>query len=308
MSHFDIMGFHLNYNKAGLRTIEVNHQKIDQLIPASLEVKSDGKLLIKKLSQKLFNLFEKEEISPMIQNFELSSKVSNQLIKDQKAINNLINNLLSYFSSNNFCELCIDIEGVSYKNKKQFTDFISRLTSVFHQKGYTISIAIPAKSENNMDSTWSGAYDYKALGEIVDKIIIMAYDYHWVGGPPGPIAPIFWVQDVIDYSIIEIPLNKIYLALGFYGYDWTLNNDSKARGLVYNQIMNIVKSNNVDIEWDPDSQTPYFKYNLHGDKHEVWFENRASIEKKIKLLEEFNLKGVAFWRLGQEDSDVWKIL
>ncbi|MEJ6950659.1 glycosyl hydrolase family 18 protein [Natronospora cellulosivora (SeqCode)] len=304
---YEIMGFHLVNNSFGLKTIEEKHHKIDQLVPTMLEVKEDGELIIKKLRENVFDFFDKKNISPMIQNFALNSKVSNRLITKQSAINYLLDNLISYMSRYNYNDLCLNIEGVSYENKEVFTDFVKQITEALHNRGYGLSIAIPAKCENNQDSTWSGAYDYKALGEIVDKIIIMAYDFHWVGGPPGPIAPIFWIQDVIDFAIMEIPLEKIYLALGFYGYDWSINTDDRARGLVYRQVMNLVDRYNTNVEWDPDSQTPYVRYRSDGIKHEIWFENKESIAKKIKLLREFQLRGVAFWRLGQEDPDVWNI-
>ncbi|MFW6281551.1 MAG: glycosyl hydrolase family 18 protein [bacterium] len=305
---YEVMGFHLVNNRSGLKTIQEHYKKIDQLIPTLLEVKGSGKVISKNMEDKALDFFRKKDIVPMVQNYNLESDISNKLISDKKAWSVFINSILKYMSNNCYQELCLDIEGVGYSQKDTFNSFIKETTNELHKKGYSLSIAVPAKSENNKDSTWSGAYDYMELGKIVDKVIIMAYDYHWVGGPSGPIAPIFWVQDVIDFAIMEIPLEKIYLALGFYGYDWGLNTENRARGLIYNQIMNIAERHKSTVEWDPDSQSPYLRYTLDGIKHEIWFENRESISKKLNLLENFQLKGAAFWRLGQEDPEIWSIL
>ena len=38
------------------------------------------------------------------------------------------------------------------------------------------------------------------LGQAVDRFRIMTYDYHWSGGGPGPVAPIYWCQEVMEYA------------------------------------------------------------------------------------------------------------
>ncbi len=304
---YQLSGFHLAYNEKGLETI-INHYRLfKKIIPTWVEVKSDGSIQVNNSNETIEKYMGKRGIVPMVQNANMDSKVSNLLISKQNAINCFIKEILIFLENEGYKEVCIDIEGVKYKNKIQYTEFIKKVADAFQQEGYSLSVVIPAKSENNQDSTWSGAYDYSSLGKIANKVIIMAYDFHWPGGPPGPIAPLSWVQDVIDYAIIEIPLEKLYLGLGLYGYDWVINSEQKTRGLVFKQIQDISLKYNVKVEWDQESQSPYLRYKENSIEHEVWFENKESISKKIRLIEEFQLKGVVFWRVGQEDPDVWKL-
>ncbi|MFP4660593.1 MAG: glycosyl hydrolase family 18 protein [Halanaerobiales bacterium] len=305
---YQVLGFHLAYSKSGLETIKEHHRVLNQIIPTWLEVKANGDLKINKSNKLIEAFIDKDMIIPMVQNADLDSSISNDLISNQGAVDLFIKNILSYIEEENFNEICIDIEGINYKNKNLFSSFIKKVADFLHQHGFSLSVVVPAKLENNQDSTWSGAYEYSSLAEAVDRIIIMAYDFHWPGGSPGPIAPLSWVQDVVDYAIMEIPLEKIFLGLGLYGYDWTIKREQRARGLVYEQIRNIVEKYNITTEWDQDSQSPYFRYIINDEEHEVWFENKESIAKKLKLISEFQLKGVVFWRLGQEDSDLWKVL
>ena len=44
-------------------------------------------------------------------------------------------------------------------------------------------------------------YNYKALGAATDRVRIMTYDFHWSGGSAGPIAPKWWVQDVVSFAV-----------------------------------------------------------------------------------------------------------
>ncbi|MCR4431252.1 MAG: hypothetical protein NUV45_09575 [Tepidanaerobacteraceae bacterium] len=42
--------------------------------------------------------------------------------------------------------------------------------------------------------------------------------------------------------------------------------------------------------------------------HIVWFEDARSFSAKLVVVNEYNLGGIAVWRLGQEDQRVWSII
>ena len=39
-----------------------------------------------------------------------------------------------------------------------------------------------------------------------------------------------------------------------------------------------------------------------------YFDNAWSLSKRLKMYETAGVKGVSFWRFGQEDSDIWKLI
>jgi spore germination protein len=43
-------------------------------------------------------------------------------------------------------------------------------------------------------------------------------------------------------------------------------------------------------------------------QHQVWFENSRSLAYKLDLVNKYDIKGVAIWRLGQEDPGYWQVL
>lgn len=302
-----VSGFHLTDSQHGIDIIRKYKGFLDCVIPGWIMVMADGSIQIKRNEKYIKSYLGEDKIIPMVQNFNFDSSIGNNLIINKKAVNNFVSNIIKYLDCENYSGLCIDIKGVKYKLKKQYNEFINKTANKLNDEGYCLSVVIPAKSENNQDSTWSGAYDFSSLGKIVSNVIIMATDFHWPGGPPGPIAPLSWVHDVVDYAIIEIPPEKIYFAFGLYGYDWSLNKEENARKLVYKQIKEIVERYNTRVEWDQESQSPYLRYKNNGLEHEIWFENKRSIEKKIMLIDEFQLKGIVFWKLGQEDPGIWEL-
>ena len=71
----------------------------------------------------------------------------------------------------------------------------------------------------------------------------------------------------------------------------------------------MAQSQQANILWDDSSQAPYFQYRDTGNRgHEVWFENAFSLGNKLDLVDEYDLKGIAIWRLGMEDPGVWDVL
>lgn len=298
--------YYIPGNKLGRQSFIDNRNFIDQILFTGLQVKSDGKLLINNGDEKLLSKNKTIEIVPVIQNFKLSNKITTELLKNTKSIKTLVNELSSYLQTREYNKVNVNLEGVKPELYENFMYLIFKLKNKLGFSGHKLELTVPAKTENRINTEWAGAYRYNELADIIERLVIMAYDYHWAGGIPGPIAPLSWVYNVIDYAVMEIPLSKICIALPFYGYDWPLENEkNRARGLSYYQIQNILKNDDICVEWDQESSSPYFHYYSEDGKHEVWYENKASIFKKLNMLNKFNVKIVAFWRLGLEDPVIW---
>ncbi len=53
----------------------------------------------------------------------------------------------------------------------------------------------------------------------------MAYDQHYAGGDPGPNAGQDWYEGELAKRFAKLDPGRTILALGAYGYDWTLKKD-----------------------------------------------------------------------------------
>ena len=100
--------------------------------------------------------------------------------------------------------------------------FITELSEVLHNDGRTLSVSIPAVYDESVTGDpgyW--VYDHGAIAEHVDGLRIMAYDYSVA--EPGPIAPLDWVQQVIDGVLLAVPPefhDRVVLGIPSYGYNW----------------------------------------------------------------------------------------
>lgn len=141
----------------------------------------------------------------------------------------------------------IDYEGMTCDKRDSFENFLSLLSEELKKKKKILSVAIHPKTfaektseyyckENGKKmqvdfyETYRGqlSHDYEFLGKVADKVKIMAYELHprknaFPG--PGPQAPTWWIERILEYSTQRIPNSKLYMAIPTYGYDWSLNCD-----------------------------------------------------------------------------------
>ncbi len=229
--------------------------------------------------------------------------IAKTLLENPTNRQNLINNILTQLKANSYKGVNVDIEGIFYYDRSYYTTFLKELYSTLKPQGFTVTVSIPAKTYDSPTNSWSGAFDYVAIANYVDKVALMTYDEHYPGGTPGPVASIAWVQNVVNYAVTVIPKEKILLGTAAYGYDWSVNG-TKAYGI--NGIYNLASTYGAQIQWDSVSKCPYFKYtDVNGIQHEVWFENGASLNYKLDIVNNSGVAGIAIWRLGLENTDYW---
>jgi spore germination protein YaaH len=164
---------------------------------------------------------------------------------------------------------------------------------------------VPAKTYGDGSNPWSAPFDYRQISLYADYVAVMTYDEHGYSTGPGPIASVPWMNSVIQYAVDQMPRAKILLGIPAYGFDW---GDSGAPTyLSYPRAMASLATSGAVLVRDPASDVPHFTYVKNGQRHEVWFEDARSWAKKLDLVEDYDLGGVAIWRLGMEDPASWRL-
>src|SRR5206468_245169 len=100
-----------------------------------------------------------------------------------------------------------------------------------------------------------GAYQYASIGKAADLVAVMTMDYGYPGGPPEPISPYGWVEQVIQYAITQIAPQKLQIAMPLYGYDKEVaTNTTKSLSVLAAQNQAISKK--VTIQFDNAARSP----------------------------------------------------
>jgi spore germination protein YaaH len=183
----------------------------------------------------------------------------------------------------------IDFESVAGDDGPFFVDFLKQIRKKLPSEKI-LSVALPARRKKVND-----AYDYAAIASVVDRSIIMAYDQHWSGSAPGPVASLSWCNDVLAYASTVIPAEKLVMGLPLYGRAWQDRN--YARALNRKLVSDIIAEVGAAPEYSS-AQGSTFSYEKTV-KVTVYFEDQRSIDEKLQLYRK-SVKGVAFWRIGMD--------
>ncbi|QNL31035.1 minor tail protein [Microbacterium phage Kauala] len=89
--------------------------------------------------------------------------------------------------------------------------------------GKKVCAALPAATEGNFSVGGENWLDYALFGAYFDHVAIMTYDFAWSGSAPGPIAPRFWIQQVFDWTVSQIPPEKVLMGVPAYGQNWSIH-------------------------------------------------------------------------------------
>ncbi|MFX4303275.1 glycosyl hydrolase family 18 protein [Alicyclobacillus tolerans] len=108
------------------------------------------------------------------------------------------------------------------------------------------------------------------------------------------------MKNVLDYATSVIASEKILMGVTLYGYDWPIpwRKGLRAASLSNNSAQNLAINEKSPIRFDPVSASPNFEYTNGSQSHQVWFDDALSISAKFSLIDEYQLRGLSWWVLG----------
>lgn len=298
-------------------------RELDELIFLGIETDIDGNLIwdyqSKKINDENF-LKQKENITKTggknILGIKLfDDKKLEKLLNNDKAVDNLVEQIKKTVEENNFDGVNIDFEyqkdPVAILNQN-FFDFLDKLKTS-GLKNISVDVFVNTINKGNQS-------DLKILLEKIDGLIIMAYDFHRPGvdyaGAVAPIDATIGERSILELvkniTNDELDKNKIVLAYPLYGYEWkTYTQDFGSqikRGWYqmssWQRTKKLVEDENLEVKWDEISMTPWLTFEEEGKIHQIYYENEKSLKIKIKLAEDNQFGGVGFWALGYEGEDI----
>ena len=202
----------------------------------------------------------------------------------------------------------LDFENINPADKDKLTDFVEEISKALKPQGLIISIDVTIPSNSGY---WSKCYDRKAIAEVVDYMMLMAYDEHGAGSEvSGSVASLPWVEDGIQKTLQEgVPEAKLILGMPLYMRTWQETKGKvKAKTLSMAQADKAIQEKGLVPVWLSKEGQYYFEYQEKNTRYRVWQENRRSLALKASLVNRYNLAGGAYWRSTLETEDVWLAL
>ena len=232
-----------------------------------------------------------------------SDSVNNTVLPSASRRATAVNQLANLVNSHGADGVNIDIEGMDASQRNNLNLFTAELAALVPE----VVLATPAVD-------WSSAYDYATLASISDGLFIMGYDYHWSGGDPGPVDPLYggspWSQWSLDWSVQDylakgVPPNKIILGLALYGRRWDTTNSNvpgtaasngSSSSATFSSAM--TEANQNGSLFDSVTRTPYVLYPYE----QLWYGDVESVRERIRYANSNRLQGIGFWALSYENG------
>jgi spore germination protein YaaH len=243
-----------------------------------------------------------------------------RLLGDKAKRTNLVQALVSMVDRTGADGVDIDFESMNWGGtgrertavKHLFPVFLERLQNAVHADGKLLSVALPPRRSAS-DDNWE-TIDYDAIGRVVDRARVMTYDYST--DQPGPIGPIRWTRDVVEYAHREFKGVPLSVGVAGYGRNWyvkTLRGScpgaaKKTVDPTTLQAFERADEFNADIRWSKDAQESHYDYRRPYPEYgrcvvlrRVWFGDGRSAEARLQLAKRLGVQGIAVFSFGFED-------
>ena len=225
-------------------------------------------------------------------------------------------------AAGDYAGLTIDFEGLKDRNslKENYVVFLQELRAALPEDKSLYVCVQPGP--------YNDGYDFRALGEICDKVILMAHDYRppvsdlHVGSVPSEAFALTPFSKIYD-ALVEITdpesgvadRSKLALAVSMDTTGFQIDENGRVAAAQYvrpslETLSQRLAQSDTVVTYSPTARNPYAIYTDEaGLRYQVWFEDGRSIADKMELARMFGINGLSIWRLGNiptyDNYDVW---
>jgi len=241
----------------------------------------------------------------------LRPEVSKQVINDMVS---LVNRTEKHGTAVEFDGLVADFEGLRGQElRNAYNQFLAILKDELAKTGKNLYVAVHPRGKPGQ--SYFDGYDYRTIGDIADRVILMAHDYAathltdkemnagYTDTPLTPFDEVYYALKSITDPVSGVQdKNRIWLQLSMDAVQWKLIDGKVINRYpyrpTYEQIYNRFLTG-VSLNYSSISQNPYAVFTSEdGARNVLWYENQQSVAEKIRLAKLFGIKGLSIWRLG----------
>ncbi|HHT57650.1 LysM peptidoglycan-binding domain-containing protein [Herbinix luporum] len=251
-------------------------------------------------------------LAPVNAEMNFDSQIAHDMFVNEAGQSRLIDNIVATMQEKGYVGLDIDFEFILPEDRQLFINFISNVKNRLEPLGLLTFVALAPKTSGEMTGLLYEAHDYPVIGAIADIVLLMTYEWGYLYGPPMATAPLNNVRQVLEYGVSVIPREKILMGIPNYAYDWALpfvQGESMAEAITNQEAIARAARYGVTIEFDEAAQAPFYYYtDEQGVQHVVWFDDARSMNAKLGLIPEFQIRGAGVWQIMNFFPALWMVV
>lgn len=245
------------------------------------------------------------QVWAVLDNFNQGDNVRSELLfSSTQARAKLTEQLMKDVKTYNLDGINLDIEMIKAEAGPHYVQFIRELSVACRKAEIILSV------DNAIPVATSMHYNRAEQGRVADYVIIMGYDEHTSGDGQGSSASYNFVKEGIRDTLAAVPKEKVINGIPFYTRLWKTdaegNTTSSAFGIA--AACNWVRDNQMELYWQEELGQYYGELAVGSDNYCIWLEEERSLARKMELIYENDLAGVAVWKLGLEPAAIWDVV
>lgn len=316
-----VLGWHQVTNKsanAGLENLIKNNKQLTVVSPTWFRVNTpEAESPISSLADAAYVEKAKSyglEVWGLVDNFDIAdaegvdaTQNSYDVLSSTREREELMNALVAEAIRVDLDGINVDFEMLSLQTGPHFIQFLRELSVKCRANGLVLSV------DNYVPSAHAAYYDWKSQGEVVDYVVIMAYDEHYAGSETaGSVASYGYLTTAVDNILTMVPKEQVIMAVPFYTRLWTETKEGGVTKLTSEALAMVtaqteLSRNKITPVWDEVTRQYYAEYEKGDAVCKMWLEDAESLKEKIAYIRKADLAGVAAWRLGFEPAEVWPL-
>lgn len=322
--------FYLSREAKSVQSFIAHADQIDVLAPNWYAVDSHGVLSGEPDAQVLAAAkAHRIPVTPLVTNIGFVQEDVHALLMKPESHPALFAALIRTAKENGYAGFQLDLENVPSSDRDALTAMVRAAAKALHDAHLLVSIAtVPNASIMPKETgysawhyaNWGGAFDLKAIGEVVDLLCLMTYDQHTFTTMPGPVAGMPWVSAQLDAALKLVPPQKLALGIPVYGYHWFAKTPTKAGAREFDKpdlsaefidavdVVALAKKYHGRFAWDADDRSASMYFYRDNVREWVFYTDGRTFDERYRLVKQQRLAGFASWVLGSEDPAIWKLL
>jgi uncharacterized protein YraI len=246
---------------------------------------------------------------PVVSNVEgqtVRTDLINNLLVDPGLKDNQLMTLEQLVVDNGYPGLTVDYRGVDAvpSARADYANFIADLAERLHAANKTLSVRVELPTQVSAEQWNTGGYDWRALGQAVDKLIIPAPI------DPRAYAPGAEMEQLLNYATSEVDRGKISVELPGQSVE-RAGNYLLLKGYqeALQPLLGTIRAENGDgnnlaislenprlqgkVQWDEALGMYSYTYSDdQGMQRTVYVESAGSLGRKLDLLRKYNVSNV----------------
>lgn len=244
------------------------------------------------------------QVWAVLDNFNRGDRVQSEvLFASTEARRKLIADLISEVKQYGIDGINLDIEGIKPEAGPHYVQFIRELSVDCRKNGIVLSV------DNTVPSPYSAFYNRAEQGRVADYVIIMGYDEHTSKSEAGSVASIGYERKGIEDTLKQVPKEKVISGIPFFTRLWKEEaGETSVQSMGIEAATRWVEENQVQLYWQEELGQYYGELKQGAATYSIWMEEARSIGEKIQLIRDYDLAGVACWKLGFEPPELWDVV